>query len=501
MLSQEQKKHSVLWRWIFVSVVALVVVTLFVRRERVAAPGAGEIAAVLVVISSAIVLRTAVKTGSLMNGYTLVLGTFLLAYPLSAFVHLTGADYVSLGFYNLAALDPHTQLHHVYLSLVLVLLAQLSLWWGLAPHRHAVSVHAPHIVRVRSTLLVLAGLVFMLVGVAGTYLLFSRSGEFLEDLATIDRTRELEAGTARYVFMSEWLSWGIIFLLTAFLVSRASKDHPKLTLAGLFGGSACMLLNLFWTGGRAENLLAILPLMFAVKKLGSRVFRPFAVVIFAAVGGIIVFETFVRTTVLLNTGFGSIDRSGITTSQFVANQFAAVFDWQMGRYPTISLAFDMVHRYGHAFGSTLLQGLAMTVNAPATLLHSSMKVPEPEAMTALVGQYIYGNPSINGVVPGTLAEFYYNYGALGVLGGFFVIGRIAKFCISLTHSAMNMGTLLLGFYVLTLLCVWTIPMTATLGVYLLATRGLPILVFCAVEQLVSRSMRPLPRTAANMALP
>ena len=115
----------------------------------------------------------------------------------------------------------------------------------------------------------------------------------------------------------------------------------------------------------------------------------------------------------------------------------------MGRYPTISLAFDMVTQYGHAFGSTLLQGLAMTVNAPATLLHIPLKVPEPEAMTALVGQYIYQDPSINGVVPGTLAELYFNFGTLGVFGGFFLIGRIAKVCISMTHSAVDMGTLLL----------------------------------------------------------
>jgi hypothetical protein len=500
MLTSEHKRRAIPWRWILLSIVALVIVALLVRRERVVTPGAGVLAAALLVLSSAIVLRAAVKTGSLMNAYTLVLGTFLMAYPLSAFVHLTGADYVSLGFYNLAALDPHTQLHHVYLSLVLVFLAQLALWWGLAPARPLLPLHTPHIVRVRSTLLVLAGVVFTIAGIAGTYLLFSRSGELLEDIATIDRTRELEAGTARYVFMSMWLSWGIIFLLTAFLVSRSSKRHPKLTLAVLVGGSACILFNLLWTGGRAENVLAILPLMFVVKKLGPRVFRPFAAVIVAGVAGIMVFETLARTATMLNSGLDYLAHGGISTSQFVANQFAAVFDWQMGRYPTISLAFDMVNRYGHAFGSTLVQGIVMTINAPATLLHSSIKVPEPAAMTALVGQYIYGDATINGAVPGTIAELYFNFGILGVAGGFFVIGRIARYCISVTHSSQDAGTLLLGFYVLALLCVWTIPMTATLCVYLLMTRGLPILVFCAIEQTVIHAVKPVPVAAARPAL-
>ncbi len=500
MLSREQKKCSIPWRWLLVSVVALVAVTFLVRRDRVAAPGAGELAAALLVVSSAIVLRAAVKTGSLMNGHTLVLGTFLVVYPLSAFVHLTGADYVSLGFYNIAALDSHTQAHHVYLSLALVLLAQLALWWGLAPAQPPVLSHTPQIVRVRSTILILAGVVFTLAGIAGTVLLFSGSGELLENLATIDRTREIEAGTARYVFMSEWLSWGIIFLLTAFLVSRSSKRHPKLTLAALIGGSACMLLNLFWTGSRAENLLAVLPLIFVVKKIAPRHFRPFGFVIAVGVMGIMVFETIARTTTMLNSGLADLVQGGISTSQFVANQFAAVFDWQLGRYPTISLAFDMVNRYGYAFGSTLIQGLIMTVNAPATLLHSSMKVPEPPAMTALVGQYIFDDPTRTGVVPGTLAELYFNFGIFGVIGGFFAIGRIAKWCIAATRSCREMGTLLLGFYVLTLLCVWTIPMTATLGVYLLATTGFPVLLFCAIEQTLIHAVKPLPLATANPAL-
>ena len=178
----------------------------------------------------------------------------------------------------------------------------------------------------------------------------------VQDVATIDRTRQLAEGTARYVFMSTWLSWGIIFLLTAFMVSQFGKNHPRITLAALVGGSACMFLNLFWTGSRAENLLAVLPLFFVVNKIAPRHFRPFASVITVGIAGIVVFETIARTATMLNGGLDLLVQGGITPSQFVANQLAAVFDWQMGRYPTISLAFDMVNRYGHAFGSTLAPG-------------------------------------------------------------------------------------------------------------------------------------------------
>ena len=134
-MKTEQDARPIPWRRILLSVVLLVALTLMVRRERMDVPGAGMFAALLLVISAAMLLRAAVKTGSFINEYTLVLGTFLLTYPLSAFVHLTGAEYLSQGFYEIAALDRHTQIHHVYLSLALVLLAQLALWWGLAPAR------------------------------------------------------------------------------------------------------------------------------------------------------------------------------------------------------------------------------------------------------------------------------------------------------------------------------------------------------------------------------
>jgi hypothetical protein len=500
VLNKSQETQAILWRRLLAAIAVLVATTLLVRGERLDAPYAGLLAAALLVVCSAMLLRAAVKTGSFMNGYTLVLGTFLLTYPLSAFVHLTGTDYVSLGFYEIAALDPHTQFHHAYLSLTLVFLAQLALWWGLAPARLASPQRGPQLVRVRSTLLVLAGVVFTLIGIAGTYLLFSGSGDPLQDISTIDPAKQLAAGSARFAFMSTWLSWGIIFLLTAFLVSRFSKNHPRVTLAALVCGSTCMVLNLFWTGGRAENLLAVLPLIFVVKKISPRHFRPFVSIVAIGVMGVIVFETIARTTTMVDSGLDFLVQGQISPSQFLANQLAAVLDWQMGRYPTISLAFDMAGRYGHALGSTLLQGLTMTINAPATLLHIPLKVPEPVPISALAGQFIYGDPSINGVVPGTLAELYFNFGAPGVFGGFFVIGKIAKYCISATHSAKDSGTLLLSFYILAMLCTSTIPMTATIILYGMATIGFPILVFCAVEQIVIHSVTPQPRNAVRVTV-
>jgi hypothetical protein len=487
--------------WVLAIVAALLLVVLLARGSRVPTPAAGILAAVLVLISCTMILRASIKAGSFLNGNTFVLVAFLMAYPVSGFVHLTGTDYVSQGFYDLAKLDPRTQSHHVYLSLALVFLAQIGLWYGLKPTRARTQSAGLPVFRIHSGLLVVFGFVFTLLGAVSTFLLFSGQGGSIDEMLTVDRSRELETGTARFAFMSAWLSWGIIFALGAFLVSRTSGKHRRLTLLALLAGSACMLLNMLWTGGRAENLLALMPLVFVVRKFAPRVFRPYIFTMALGVTGVIAFETAARTSALLVVGSEYLARAGISTSQFVTNQLVAVLDWEMGRFSTIALSFDMVRNTGYGFGSTLLQGAAITLNAPATLLHIPLKIYEPEAITSLVGQYLFSDPTINGVVPGTLAELYFNFGICGVFCGFFVIGRIAKYCIDVTRSADRMGSALLGFYSLVLLCLWTIPMTATLTLYFLATRGLPILAFFVAERTLVYRRRRVPQNGLGLSGP
>lgn len=117
-----------------------------------------------------------------------------------------------------------------------------------------------------------------------------------------------------------------------------------------------------------------------------------------------------------------------------------------------------------------------------------------------MGQYLYDDSTRTGVVPGTLAELYFNFGVFGVIAGFFVVGRVARYCISLTHSAEDAGTMLLAFYVMALLCISTIPMNATVILYFLATSGLPILVFYASERILIHAFSPLPQPATRTAL-
>ena len=139
MMKTEQDARPIPWRRILLSVILLVALTLMVRRERMDVPGAGMFAALLLVSSAAMLLRAAVKTGSFINEYTLVLGTFLLTYPLSAFVHLTGRGHIYPKVFM--KLRPLIAIHKSIMCIYRLrsyLLAQLALWWGLAPRAPAI---------------------------------------------------------------------------------------------------------------------------------------------------------------------------------------------------------------------------------------------------------------------------------------------------------------------------------------------------------------------------
>jgi len=425
---------------------------------------ATRVSAVLVIVSCAIVLYTVIKQKSVFNGYTLVLGTFLLAYPLSALTHLALVQGASNGFYDMAILDRSTQAHHVYFALLLVFLGQVSLWWGLSPGRSM-----PKSTRIRvmpSKTLYVLGAMFTIVGIYGTYMLARESASLVSYLTTVERNRYLGNGMARYGFTSAWLFWGITFGLTAFLGSRFGKTHGTTSLFLVIAGAFCILFNMYWTGGRAEDILIALPLLMVVRKLNRRLLWPATAVIVAGVILVIVLQTTARTK-FARGGFNS--------------QVVDVFDWQMGRYSSLGLIFDMVDEDGFALGSTLLNGPAMTFNAPATLMEIPFKIPEPLPITALVGRYLYSNTDRNGVVPGTMAELYYNFGAIGVILGFYAIGKLARYCIGLSEDCNSISVYLLAIYAIVLICTWMIPMTATLALYFLATRGLPVLLLCVID--------------------
>lgn len=499
MLKRGPAAHPLRFRGHLAIAGAAVTITWLWRGDRVFATGAGFLAAILLFTSCAMLVRAAAKNGGWVNGYTLVLATFVITYPVSALVHLTGTDYVPSGFYDFGALDQNIQGYRVYLSLALVLLAQVGLWYGLAPSRPHPESRRSGALRVHPRLLVVAGACFTLIGIMCTFLFFRGQGGSIADMTTVDRGRDIAVGTARYAFMSAWLSWGVTFLLSAFLASCAIDKRPKLTIAALLAGSGCILFNMLWTGGRAENLLAIAPLIFMVRRCARPIFRPFAFTMALLIVALIAFETLARMSGFVGAGLDYLDAAGVSRGEFVSNQVAAILDWQMGRYATIGLILDMSRHFGFAMGSTLLQGIAITVNAPATLLHLGLKIPEPQAITSVAGEYLFSDPDINGVVPGTVAELYFNFGVVGVLGGFYIIGRIARMCIRILAVAGDLGTILLGFYSLLLICIWTIPMTATLTLYFLVTRGLPILALYAIERALCVRAKQDPKDARTLS--
>ena len=159
------------------------------------------------------------------------------------------------------------------------------------------------------------------------------------------------------------------------------------------------------------------------------------------------------------------------------NDAIQLMDWQAGRFSLVSAGIEISDMDGYAFGTTLLEGPAKLLNAPSYLAGGQGVVAEPANITGVVGTHLRG-PSVNGIVPGTICEFYYNFGWPGVFFGYICIGLVANICIRGLQTSENLGALLTASYGFALVCSWLIPMSATLPLYLLGTYGLPCVITC-----------------------
>jgi oligosaccharide repeat unit polymerase len=232
--------------------------------------------------------------------------------------------------------------------------------------------------------------------------------------------------------------------------------------------------NIFWTGGRASVIIALIPGLFLLRQIRTK-YSNFAVIFV----GLLISVYFVIVTLMRN----------FAPSAFSSDELLIdVLDWHVGRFSMIGLGVEMVNRNGFAWGSTLFEGLANTINAPLVLLKLPQIVQAPQGITSVVGMYLVGNPQMTGIVPGTICELYYNFGLFGVAGGYFLIGVLLKKSIKLIQNTKSMGVFTLSVYIITLICTSFIPGTFTSWVYYLPTMGFPVFCLFACELLFKKGI-------------
>jgi hypothetical protein len=118
-------------------------------------------------------------------------------------------------------------------------------------------------------------------------------------------------------------------------------------------------------------------------------------------------------------------------------------------------------------------------------------VDEHRAITSVVGEHLLGDPEINGILPGVIADLYINLGIVGVASGLVVVGILVNKLTRVMKSTSSVSTFLLGSYAIALISVILIPGTATGWVYFLFTGGIPAIALFVCERGIRRllSMR------------
>lgn len=373
--------------------------------------------AILLLTASAVVgilalihIRTRDRVDGLNLRLFMVLN-FLLANVVSGFAHVLGWS-KDRGFYEVLSGDPVGSTSGLTTAAWATFLASCALWAGLVvprprlfpardgsrevPRRplapeNLYSFAAAHRVSVGGLALVLAA--------AGGVGLIRVMG------ATTDQTGgriiSVDGGNARYAFLAGWLPWAVTLLVLAFAARRRATGQAVWNTLLLVGGLAALAVSATWNGGRAEIAYVAFPLLAIMLPRISILRWPLIV------AGAVAMVVFVVAT--------TSQRVGATTDPW------SFIDWQWGRFSMSAWASNHTALHGSLHGETIWSAL---INVPLALLHlGGVSVDNPfRSMVQVSGYDLLGGEDQIYVVPGFSAEMLLNFGLVGVVAGYFLLG-------------------------------------------------------------------------------
>lgn len=280
-------------------------------------------------------------------------------------------------------------------------------------------------------------------------------------VATTEATRviSLDGGLARISFLAQWLTWGV-GCLGLYLISRSDNSNPAKRAWILGAAVALTVASLNWTGGRSIVVVMTLPMIVAVLPTLGRL-KKWTVTLFAL--GAVLYVASVTTRRL--EGFRTKDSADIN----------AFIDWQWGRFSIDGFAQQYVSEHGILYGETIFYGLYYVPYGMLKLIGLGDILPMPRSSMEIMGAEIFSDPSLTYLLPGFVAEYYMNFGIIGVVialaGLAWVVGKL--------DTAIYMQTSILRRYALsyvaTVSIFCTVPaQSGSLPSYLLFT-GLPVL--------------------------
>jgi len=230
--------------------------------------------------------------------------------------------------------------------------------------------------------------------------------------STLETTRiiTVSGGMARYVFISSWLVPAICFT-AIWIVNRPMVNEKLLTPLVLFVGVIAIVASGQWAGGRSSAFYSSLPLIM-VLAAGIRKMRGPAIAFGVAI-------SFILTMVAIRQN--DLRQS---KSAFGSTGLSDWVDWELGRFSMLGFSVQTVDRYGMLFGETFINSVFQPISGLSRLL--GLELPQfiaRSSMEVAAGQLLNSSTAIY-IVPGLSAELFLNFGAVGVLFGYFTLGRL-----------------------------------------------------------------------------
>jgi uncharacterized membrane protein YsdA (DUF1294 family) len=284
------------------------------------------------------------------------------------------------------------------------------------------------------------------------------------------RVIALSEGNARFSYLSNWLVWAICFLAIGLVASRAGRSR-FLVLCVLASSIVGIALALQWNGGRSVIVALALPLIlvFLPRVRGLLWFA-------LPLGGVaalayIAYITGVRTAGTSSTG------SSITTW----------LDWEWGRFSMLGWSAEYVESNGYLLGETFGAGLASVLLGVFRLVGIPIANPPWLTSTQVSGSDILGNAGMIHIVPGFSAELFLNFGMVGVVAGYYLLGRLASWVDGRYFESPTVLIQLLFAYLGTLLVFRSMAAdSGSIPAYIIYT-GLPLLVAAAYSHKFGRA--------------
>lgn len=406
-----------------------------------------------------------------LNAYSLVIIAFAFAYPFSTFAHLLEPEAGPRGFYDIVRGGGPFALQKFYFAFLIMYLSFAALVIGLQSQNRS-RLRRDQIPKVSVQVFATWGLVFTVIGAVSTAKIITIVGGqafSAGSLYTVDRLSEIGGGSAKYVFMSQWLAWGVMFLLVAYLGSRL-KSNKVFVYVAIVSSYFVVFSSNFWRGGRGAGIVGALPLMFVIKKFSA--FRITPILVIFLLSAIV----YAALLTLIRASDTVADDSMIVD----------VIDWHAGRFSMIALAVDMVSSQGLFWGSTALSGLAEVINAPYHLVGFPLTVPVPTSAAHAAVEYLTGVPGKGGISPGSIFELYINFGLIGVVIGYYLLGVAVAVLQGILDRTGRVEVYFVALSLVMFIATSLIPGGISGWLYRFTTTGAPIIALFIYLNLISR---------------